>query len=206
MPRTLHATPRIGATLHGPGKRLVFTAVGLETLAFEEEVAPDAPPVPLHLHRTQAERFTVLDGILDLTIGADRRRLGPGETGLVEPGVAHTYANGGSSVLRLNVRLSPALDAHRFFESAYGLGRDGRLPPRGLRDALALAALSHAHGFYLGAMPLALQRPLMALGAGLAALAGARPWSEDYRADGPTADALPLDPIHPRTLSPEHAS
>lgn len=195
MSRTPHFAPRVGATLHGLGKRLVFTAVGPETLAFEEEVAPDAPAVPLHLHLAQAERFTVLDGVLYLTIGAERHRLGPGESALVEPGMVHTYANDGPSVLRLQVNLSPALDAHRFFESVYGLGRDRRLPPRGLRDALAMAALSHAHGFYLGAMPLVLQRPLMALGAGLAALAGIRPWSEGYQADARAADAAPRVPI-----------
>jgi hypothetical protein len=69
------------------------------------------------------------------------------------------------------------------------------LPPRSLRDALALAALSHRHGFYLAAVPMAVQRPLMALGAGLAALAGIQPWSEDYRASPPASDALPRIPI-----------
>jgi mannose-6-phosphate isomerase-like protein (cupin superfamily) len=183
--------PRVGATLLGPGKRLTFTRATPAALTFEEVVAPDAPPVPPHLHLRQAERFTVLDGTLDVTAGGVRRRLGPGDTILVPAGVAHTYANGDPMApLRVEVTLDPPLAAHRFFESVYGLGRDGHLPPQGLRDALALAALSHEHGFYLAAVPLALQRPLMALGAGLAALAGVRPWRGAYGAEPPAADHL----------------
>jgi mannose-6-phosphate isomerase-like protein (cupin superfamily) len=166
--RIIQHTRPSGAILLGPGKRLVFTTFSSDALALEEEVTPDAPPVPLHLNRRQARRFTVLDGTLDLTIAGERKRLGPGETALVKPDIPHTYANGDpSTTRRIAVLLSPALEAHLFFESVYGLGQDGALPPK--------TALSHRHAFDLAALPMAVQRPLMAVGAGLAALAGVRP-------------------------------
>lgn len=161
-------------SLTAPGKRLVFTARDPARVAFEEEVAPGAPAVPVHLHRTQAETFTVLDGVLELDIAGAARRLGPGQCVIVPAGVPHTYRNGGDGVLRIAVALTPGAGAERFFAGIYALGRTGRLPPRGLGDALALAALSHRHGFYLAGLPLVLQRPLMALGAALAAMAGVR--------------------------------
>jgi mannose-6-phosphate isomerase-like protein (cupin superfamily) len=188
--------PRPGAVLEGPGKQLVFVALRADALVFEEEVEADAPPVPLHLHRRQSERFTVLDGVLDLTLAGELLHLKAGETALVPAGAVHTYANAGEDPVRIEVTLSPALEAHRFFESVYGMTRDGGLPPRGPRDALALAVLAHTHGFYLGALPLVVQRPLMAIGAALARLAGVRAWAPRYEARSPAvrppAPGIPL--------------
>ncbi|NJS40358.1 MAG: Hsp70 family protein, partial [Rhodobacteraceae bacterium] len=165
-------------------------------LAFEEEVAPDAPPVPVHVHLHQSERFSVLEGTLSVTFAGRTRLLTVGEEVTIPPAARHTYANGGGNLLRIEVTLFPALRGQRMFESIYGMQRTGRLPPASLLDLLALAALCHEHGFYVGPVPVWLMRPVMALGAALAWIVGAAAWQPDYAAAGvPAEDAIRI-PLH----------
>lgn len=186
-----------GHPLAAPGKTLTFTRITAAELTFEEEVFSDAPPVPLHVHLRQSERFTVLEGTLAVTLAGTVRKLDSGESVTVPPGARHTYANGGTEVLRIEVALFPPLGAQRMFESIYGMQRTGRLPPSGLADVLALTALCHEHGFYIGSMPLAIMRPIMALGAGLSAMLGAKAWLPEYAgpASGHQEAALRI-PLH----------
>lgn len=174
MTRSSHATGAFqpGDSLTGPGKHLVFVSITPDALTFREEVDADAPAVPQHLHLTQSERLTVLEGVLVVTVAGASTRMRVGDTILVPPGTPHSYASGGREPLRIEVTLSPALQAPAFFAAIYRMQRAKRLPPRRLSDALALADLCHRHGFYLAAIPLALQLPLMASGALMARLAG----------------------------------
>lgn len=119
-----------GHPLAAPGKTLTFTRITAAELAFEEEVFPDTPPVPLHLHLRQSECFTVLEGTLAVTLAGTVRKLASGESVTVPPGARHTYANGSTDVLRIEVALFPPMGAQRMFESIYGMQRTGRLPPR----------------------------------------------------------------------------
>lgn len=171
---------RPGHSLSAPGKTLTFIRLTSTELAFEEEVAPDAPAVPVHVHMRQSERFTVLEGTLAVTLSGTTRHLKAGESVNVPPRQRHTYANGGTEMLRIEVAFFPPLGAQRMFESIYGMQRDNRLPPARLHDVLALAALCLEHGFYLGPVPVALMRPVVALGAGLAAMCGTKAWLPDY--------------------------
>ena len=57
------------------------------------ELSPyPGPQAPLHVHHRDDEGFVVLDGLLDVTLGDDVRRLGPGEFVVVPAGTAHTFA------------------------------------------------------------------------------------------------------------------
>ncbi len=135
------AVPRPGSVLSAPGKDLVFLAAPAGRLRFREDIGPDAPPVPLHRHMRQTERFTVIEGALDLTVDGQVRRLGPGESLEVAPRRVHTYTPGGEpgEFALVEVELWPALDAHRFFEAIYGLSRSGGLPPRGFRAGVGIS-------------------------------------------------------------------
>ena len=162
-----------------------MTFVGIEdgALVLREALEPGAGWVPVHRHGRQIERFAVLSGALAIEARGARRTLGPGETATVPVGVPHRYANGGPGPLLIEVRLAPALDAHRFFESVYGLMREGGLPPRSVGDALALMALCHEHGFHSGPAPSWLLRPVAAFGAGLTRLAGRSSWRPGFAAE-----------------------
>jgi mannose-6-phosphate isomerase-like protein (cupin superfamily) len=197
---TLHTNAGVrhpGTTLTAPGKTLAFIRTTDAELAFEETVERDAPPVPVHVHTRQSERFTVLEGTMSVTLDGVTREMTAGQSVTVPPCARHTYANAGEGLLRIEVALFPALGAKQFFECIYGMQRTGRLPPSGLRDALSLAALAHEHGFYLGPLPVAIMRPLMALGAGVAQVIGVRPWLPEYAAKASQAgDGALRIPLH----------
>jgi mannose-6-phosphate isomerase-like protein (cupin superfamily) len=194
LPKTSwSAIVRPGTTLAAPGKDLTFLPSAEGRLRFREDVGPDAMPVPLHVHLRQTERFTAIDGRLRLIVAERQIVLEPGESAEVPPGTPHTYAPAESLPVLIEVALWPVNDGGRFFETIYGLTREHRLPPKGLRDALALAAFCHSQAFYFAGSPLALQRPMAGLGAALAALLRIDPWAPRYSAR--PAGSVPLPHI-----------
>ncbi len=168
--------PTPGATLNAPGKALTFLPAPAEILRFREDIGLDADPVPLHRHLAQTERFTVLSGTLEITIADQIVRLGEGESLEVPPGVLHTYAPGSAEIGQaaaatlIEVELWPARHADQFFEVIYGLTRERRLPPRNLRDGIALMALAHRHCFIIGRQPVWLMRCISGVCALVAAI------------------------------------
>jgi len=188
--------PRPGSVIAAPGRELTFLPSSEDRLRFREDIGRDAAPVPAHRHLWQTERFTVLQGRLTLTVAGKAVDLDEGQSLEVPPRTLHTYAptvsdDDGSAVL-VEVELWPAMRGNQFFETIFGLTRDGGLPPRRFRDVIVLMALSHAHGFVIGGPPVILMR---AVAAGLAALAGVLRidhWSPRYAARTPSADAASM--------------
>lgn len=176
------ARPRPGSVLSAPGKDLTFLTAAPGHLRFREDVGPEAAPVPMHVHLRQTERFTVIVGALEVVLDGTRRVLAPGEQIEVGPGQMHSYApaEGGSVVIE--VELWPHVQDHQFFETIYGMTREGRLPPRGLRDGVALLALCHRHGFFMAGPPRAVIRPVAAVAAALAAVLRIDPWAPRFAA------------------------
>lgn len=190
--------PPVGGTLTNPGKELTFVRAPAGRLRFHEDVGHDAAPVPLHRHLWQTERFTVLQGLLTLTVDGRSVNLSEGESLDVPPGTLHTYAptvvDGSAGSVLIEVEMWPALKAGQFFETIYGLTREGGLPPRGVQDVLTLLALSHAHGFVIGGPPVALMRVVAAVGASVAALLRIEHWSPRFAAR--TLTPAPAPPIY----------
>jgi quercetin dioxygenase-like cupin family protein len=69
------------------------------------------PQAPLHVHEQGDEGFIVLRGLLDVTVGAEVRRLEPGEFVLVEAGTPHTFATVDDSATSVLVAMTPDVDA-----------------------------------------------------------------------------------------------
>ena len=90
---------------------------------------------------------------------------GPGDVLLVEPGVAHSFANAGPDEARLRVEVRPALAMEEMFADVIALAEAGRMTTRGMpRNLLDLALLARtydreAHAPLLGRR---LQRMLLA--------------------------------------------
>lgn len=182
----------VGTTLTAGGKRLVFRETKASThgarLTFDEFVAPGEGPVPPHVHPRQHERFTVVRGTLGVRVGGETRVVQPGHSVLVAPGTPHTYWNAGPDELHHVVTLEPALEHETFFESVYGLAREGFAPERRTAlNLLRLARLFGEHETWLVGPPVAAQRLLFgALGA-LARRLGVRVWKPEYAQSTPLA-------------------
>lgn len=129
---------KIGTEIESPqtGERLIFrsTADSSNGALFQAELIAQPGPyrVRPHIHTSQEESFVVLEGKFGYEIG-ERTGVGvPGETLVCPVGVVHSQWNAGDDVLRIYYEHRPALrSAEVFFETYFGLSRDGRLSPKG---------------------------------------------------------------------------
>ena len=69
------------------------------------------PQAPLHVHDRGDEGFIVLTGMLDVTLGSEACRLGPGEFVVVPAGTAHTFATVDDTPTSILVAMTPEIDA-----------------------------------------------------------------------------------------------
>ena len=172
-PERSSSTPRVrpGQTVENPvtGERFTFTATAASTegqlLAFDFALrAGGAVPMP-HVHPEQSERFEVVEGEMRFRVGLRTVIAGPGDVLVVEPGVAHSFANAGEDEARLRVEVRPALAMEEMFADVIALAGAGRMNTRGMpRSPLDLALLARtydreAHAPVLGRR---LQRVLLA--------------------------------------------
>jgi quercetin dioxygenase-like cupin family protein len=129
---------KIGTEIESPqtGERLIFrsTADSSAGKLFRAEliVRPGPYVVRAHTHPSQEESFVVLEGSFGYQIGDRRGVAGPGETLVCPIGVSHSQWNAGDGAMRVYYEHRPALtSAEIFFETQFGLSRDGKLSPEG---------------------------------------------------------------------------
>lgn len=138
----------IGTEIASPqtGERLIFrsTADSSGGSLFQAEliVEPGNYVVRSHVHPVQEERFVVLEGCYGWRIGDRSGEAGPGETLVCPPGVPHSQWNAGTSVMRIYYEHRPALvSTEIFFETQFGLSREGKLTRSGDIRLLQAAVL-----------------------------------------------------------------
>src|SRR5215207_3958327 len=121
---------------------------------------------PLHVHPLQEEHFTVLSGTLGVEVGDEHRSLGQGEEALVPPGTPHRWYNAAyQQEACVLVELRPALNSEIFFETLYGLARDGKTDENGvpnlLQQAVTLNGVNKGE-IYLARPPIPVQKAFLA--------------------------------------------
>jgi quercetin dioxygenase-like cupin family protein len=99
--------------------------------------------VGLHYHKTYSEKFTCLDGAVQVQLGKAITTLLPGDAATAGPMINHLFRNRSGKPCRFLVELRPA---SRGFEQSlqigYGLASDGLCKKNGFpKDKLALAWL-----------------------------------------------------------------
>ncbi|MFN8574281.1 MAG: cupin domain-containing protein [Gemmatimonadaceae bacterium] len=167
----------IGTVIDSPqtGERLIFRSTsdssGGSLFQAELIVQPGSYVVQSHIHPNQEERFVVLEGRYGWEIGKRRGVAGPGETLVCPVGVPHSQWNAGDTPMRIYYEHRPALtSAEIFFETQFGLSREGKLSPAGRIGLLQAAVLVHDVGDFIRPAfpPIAMQDvlfpPLAALG------------------------------------------
>src|SRR5829696_8261630 len=163
---------RTGEEIHNPvqGDSIVFRQTsrntGGELMSGELVVSPGGGN-PLHVHPLQEEHFEVLSGTLDVQIGDEHLGLGEGEEATVPPGTPHRWFNDSDrEEARVLGEVRPALNSEVFFETLYGLARDGRTDESGVPTPLQLAVMLnglHKDEIYLAKPPMPVQKVLFAL-------------------------------------------
>src|ERR1700710_566937 len=135
----------VGETIENPlsGERITWIETAAssngEVLAFDLDLRPGAAVSAEHRHLRQEERFTVTSGTIGLSVDRTERSLATGEDAVVPPGVAHHWWNGGEASAVVRVEFRPALESEVFFETLFGLARDGKTNSKGVPDLLQIA-------------------------------------------------------------------
>jgi quercetin dioxygenase-like cupin family protein len=185
---------KAGEEVYNPRQqdRIIFRQTARETgeqlLQLEIFASPNAAAPPEHVHPRQEERFETVSGVLRGRVGGEERTLRAGESMVVSPGTPHTWWIDGEEDARVLVEFRPALNTEAFFETMYGLARDGKLDENGIPPLLQTAIICRAYENYLPRPPVALQKVLFAVLAPVGELMG-------YRASYPAysgADTLEM--------------
>lgn len=185
--------PRPGDEVVSPptGERLIFrqTHESSQGQLFQAEIFMEPSPyvVGCHFHPEQEERFEVVSGTLGTKVGdGDAKLTSAGGEVIVPKGVSHAYWNAGADQLHLIYEHRPArVVAEGFFETYYGLSREGKLNATGyIKNPLQGAVLAHHVRAFLRpcSPPPAIQPVLFAFGSVLGRLVGYRWWYARFTA------------------------
>ena len=137
-----------GEHLHNPvtGEQLVFRRIAAETggeLLEFDWCFPAGRSVPVHVHKSQEERFEILSGRARFRIAGRRRSADAGEHVAVPPRTVHGWGNAGEDELWARIQLRPALRTEQLFEALFALARDGRVDRKGRPRPLQMARVLH---------------------------------------------------------------
>lgn len=127
----------------GQRMRFVRTAndTGGEVLELECVSPPTSQREPEHFHPHQANVFEVHRGALHIRMGGAERVVGAGERAVVPAGVPHFFWVEGDQEAHYRQEFRPAMKSEAFFETYFGLARDGKLDARGMPGLLMLAVM-----------------------------------------------------------------
>lgn len=175
---------RVGETIEHPltGERMTFletsASTGGKCLRVRLDVRPGGSIPNLHVHPGAEECFEVAAGRLQIRKAREAWVAAAGETVFVPPGIAHVWGNPFDEPAAVIAYLRPALRAETFFETFFGLARDGKLDPvRNLPKSMLQAALlfhDYRAEMRLPGLPGAVVRGLSAAAAPVARARGYR--------------------------------
>ena len=178
-PSTYQPRASAGVSTRTGGKRIGIAAEA-RTCSSESAVGTYS-----NVHPSQEERFVVLEGLYGYRIG-ERTGIGhPGQTVVCPVGVSHSQWNAGAGVMRVYYEHRPALEsAELFFETYFGLSRDGKLLPSGDMHLLQAAVLlSEVNDFIrITSPPVVMQKFLFPVLAAIGRVRGYRARYPNYSA------------------------
>ena len=178
---------RAGDELLGPtSRRLVFRRTAADTNGELVEVdayyEPGGNPPFVHYHPRQEERFEVVSGELLTHVDGVERTYGAGETFVLPPRSRHSMHNAGSEEVHFIWQTRPALKTEAFFETIFGLARDGKINEKGVPNLLRVAVFMREYQdeVRLTRPPFAVQKLLFELLAPIGVLLGYRGRYPEY--------------------------
>jgi quercetin dioxygenase-like cupin family protein len=128
------------------GERIVFRKRARDTagelLEFNLYLAPKGFIAAPHVHPHQEERFEVAGAPVVFKVAGKERVYEPGESAIVPAGVPHVWWNASSDEATTLVQFRPALDTETFFETFFGLAKDGKVGRNGLPNMLQMAVFA----------------------------------------------------------------
>ncbi len=158
---------KAGDTIESPptGARIRFLKTARDTngeLLQIDDVMKGGGRVAIeHVHPYIEERFEILSGTARMSMRGQQRDFGAGETVVVPAGTPHVWGNPHDEEVHLILEFRPALRMEEWFETFFGLQKDGKINPNsGLPNPLQWAVISREYEdeLYLASPPLLVQR------------------------------------------------
>jgi quercetin dioxygenase-like cupin family protein len=113
------------------GQHMIFRQTGRETggalLQIETINPPPGQPEPEHVHVLQESSAEVLAGTLHFSVRGDVHVVRAGEKFVIPPYTPHCFWNEGRGDARAIQEFRPVSRTDAFFESLFGMARDGKL-------------------------------------------------------------------------------
>jgi mannose-6-phosphate isomerase-like protein (cupin superfamily) len=132
------------------GERIRFLRTAPETsgalVQYESWMAPGGSVGVPHLHPRQESHFLVVSGKASFHVAGNDIELGAGEQLTVPRRTPHYLWNGGPDEAHVLIEFRPGLLKQEFFETTFGLARDGMSYPHGLGNVFQRAVLTAAYG------------------------------------------------------------
>lgn len=172
---------KAGDTIESPfsGARIRFLKTARDTngeLLQVEDLMKGGGRVPIeHVHPYMEERFEIISGTARLSMRGQERDVFAGESVVVRAGTPHVWGNPNEDEVHLILEFRPALRMEEWFETFFGLQRDGKVNPKcGLPNLLQWAVISREYEdeIYLAWPPLSVQRVRFGLLATIGKLVG----------------------------------
>ncbi len=149
---------KTGTTINNPvtGDRIIFLKTAADTNGALLEIeyivtrCESEPHVPLHIHLVSEERFEVRKGKLGVIIGKEKSKkiLNVGESILIPPSTFHTFWNAGEEDLHFITEIKPPGQFQTYWETMFGLARDGKVNAQGFPNILQLMVLAQIADSY----------------------------------------------------------
>ncbi len=134
------------------GERVTFpeqeSATTNDLLRFEWTVSPQGPlpdkikQYPGHAHPISEERIRIVRGEIWFRSGGVETTMLDGQEVIVPPGTPHSWWNVGDTEANAIVEFRPAGEIKSFFETTFGLAKDGELG-KGFKTMLRYAVICH---------------------------------------------------------------
>ncbi|MCC6413771.1 MAG: cupin domain-containing protein [Saprospiraceae bacterium] len=168
------------------GQSIVFLKTAHETqgelLEMEYTYAPHSAKPAEHYHPIQKEDFTVLQGVITVTLNGATRLLRAGDKLHIPPNTVHAMWNDSDEPAVVNWQVRPALNTEYLLETGMGLAKDGKTNKKGLPGLLQAIAIARyfSKAYRLANPPYAVQRVLFAFLGPVAKMLGYRATYQEY--------------------------
>jgi len=130
------------------GERIIFRKTASETngalLQFDYFCKPHSKGTASlrHKHPKLEEQFVVAEGTMSYTLGDTKmKRLELGAKVVVARGEPHALWNEEDEELQVSTECRPAMSIEKFFETMYGLAKDGKTNKSGIPGLLQTAVI-----------------------------------------------------------------
>jgi quercetin dioxygenase-like cupin family protein len=174
-----------GETIEGYDSSITFVErtapSGGERIVVEISYAGSGVKPPVHYHPSQEELFEVLEGEIHAVVDGEEHTLGPGDELRIKAGVHHQMWCEVPSRQRWTTM--PAMRTERFFETLWGLQRNGKdgIEPGPSKEQMALTMHHFKPEFRLADPPVPLPAVVLPAVGLLARLKGLKPELETGR-------------------------